>query len=82
MPTRKVSGQIADKANAVIYRGDAPVPSKLPGALRFPLVVVLNLFLSSLLYTFASEYTAEEYATVSRSLNEWYEVGALVAWKT
>jgi hypothetical protein len=82
MPDQKLSEQIADKATAVVFRGDAPAPSKLPRALRFPLVVVLNLFLSSLLYTFVAEYTAEEFATVSRSLNEWYEVGALVVWKT
>lgn len=67
------------KAVAVTQQGDAPVPSKLPNALRFPLVVTLSLFLSSLLYSIAGEYTANDLASVSRRLDKWYEVGALLS---
>lgn len=74
---------IADKATAVIRQGEAPLrATKLPSPLRFPLLVVLSLSLSSLLYSFAAGYTAGELASVSRSLNEWWEVGALVGWRT
>jgi len=61
----------------------APVStSQLPAALRFPLLVTLSLTLSSLLYSFSSDFTAGDLATVSRSLNKWSEVGGLLAWKT
>ena len=81
MPDRR--DKIADKAVAVVSQGDAPLrASKLPRAVQFPLVVVLSLASSALLYSLAAEYTAGELATVSRSLNEWWEVGALLGWRT
>lgn len=61
----------------------APVPtSKLPAAMRFPLLVMLSLSLSSLLYSFSSDYMAGDLATVSRSLNKWSEVAELIGWRT
>jgi hypothetical protein len=81
MPGRK--DKIADKAIAVVHQGDAPLrASKLPRLIQFPLVVILSLSSSALLYSLSAEYTAGELAAVSRSLNEWWEVGALVGWKT
>jgi hypothetical protein len=77
MPGRKE--KIDDKALAVAHQGDT---SKLPRPIQFPLVVILSLSSSALLYSFAAEYTAGELATVSRSLNEWWQVGALVGWRT
>jgi hypothetical protein len=78
-----IQEKVADKASAVIHQGDAPLrASKLPAPIRFPLVVILSLSLSSLLHSFAAEYTAGDLASISRSLNEWWEVGGLVAWKT
>ncbi len=78
MPGRKEN--VADKA--VAHQGDAPVrASKLPRRIQFPLVVLLSLSTSALFYSFAAKYTAGELATVSRSLNEWWEVGALVGWR-
>ncbi|MCJ1255372.1 hypothetical protein MMC24_003188 [Lignoscripta atroalba] len=60
----------------------APLPaSKLPAPLRFPLVVILSLTLSALLYSFTSEFTAGDLSSVSRSLNEWWQVSGLVGWK-
>lgn len=81
MPTRKETA--ADKSTAIVHHGDVPLrASKLPTPLRFPLLVVLSLSLSSLLYSFSAEFTMGELASVSRSLNEWWEVGLLVGWKT
>jgi hypothetical protein len=81
MPGRKE--KIADKAVAVVHQSDAPLhASKLPRPIQFPLVIILSLSSSALLYSFTAEYTAGELATISRSLNEWWEVGALVGWRT
>ena len=80
MPLRKVKS--ADKAIAIRH-GDAPIrASKLPAVLRFPLLVLLSLTLSSLLYSFVAEYTEGDLASVSRVLDQWWEVGALVGWRT
>lgn len=77
MPARKPDRVIA------LQNNNAPLqtPSKLPALLRFPLVVLLSLTSSSLLYSFASEYTSEDLANVSRTLDKWWEVGALVGWR-
>jgi hypothetical protein len=64
-------------------QGDAALrASKLPRAVRFPLLVTLNMALSSLLYSLAAEYIAGDLARVSRNLGEWWEVGALAGWRT
>jgi hypothetical protein len=81
MPSRKE--KLSDKAVAVTQQGDALAPaSKLPPLLRFPLVVLLSLTLSSLLHSIAAQYTAGDLARVSRSLDQWWEVGVLAAWRT
>jgi hypothetical protein len=81
MPPRK--GKTAQKAIAIAQQDDAALPtSKLPPLLRFPLLVALSLTLSSVLYTLAAEYTAGELASVSRRLDKWWEVAALVGWRT
>jgi len=79
MPVKK---EPVDKAIAVPH-GDAPLrASKLPAFLRFPLLVLLSLTLSSLLYSLLAEYTKGDLAIVSRSLGKRWEVGALVGWRT
>ena len=68
---------------AVVQRGEAPIrASKLPAFLRFPLLVLLSFTLSSLLYSFAAEYMEGDLASVSRRLDMWWEVGAMVGWRT
>jgi len=67
---------------AVSSRPAAVPTTKLPAALRFPLLVTLSLSLSSLFYSLSSDYTAGDLATVSRSLNKWSEVGELIGWRT
>ncbi|KAL3423680.1 hypothetical protein PVAG01_05427 [Phlyctema vagabunda] len=57
--------------------------SKLPSVLRFPLLVTLSLTFSSLLYSFSAQVlqTEGELAAVSRRLDQWWEVGALLGWR-
>jgi hypothetical protein len=55
--------------------------SKLPAFLQFPLLVLLSLTLSSLLYSFIAEYTAGDLASVSRNLDQYWEGGVLVGWR-
>jgi hypothetical protein len=56
--------------------------SKLPSSLRFPLVVISNLALSAFFYAISSEFAAGDLSSVSRSINEWWEIGGLLLAKT
>jgi len=75
--------QLANGATSVPVATSEPIlpTSKLPAELRFPLVLALNLSLSALLYSFASEFTAGDLSSVSRSINTWWEIGTLVAFR-
>lgn len=57
-------------------------PAKLSSALRFPSLVFLSFGLSLTLYSFVSRVTAGDLSTVSRSLNDWWEIAGLIGWKT
>ena len=62
----------------------APPPLDIhhvPHSLRFPLAVLLNLTLSALLYSFTSDFRAGDLSSVSRSINEWWEVLGLLGGK-
>ncbi|KAI9852665.1 MAG: hypothetical protein M1838_006122 [Thelocarpon superellum] len=59
----------------------APAPSRIPPALQFPLLLSTSLVLSSLLYSGLVRFTAGDLGSVSRSLNEWRDVGGLIAWR-
>jgi hypothetical protein len=60
----------------------APLPaSKLPASLRFPLVIILSLSISTLAYTTVADLTDRELSSVSRSLNEWWHPIAALAWR-
>ena len=69
--------------NAIEVSTPPPPVIRAPPMLRFPLFVVVSLFSSSLLYTLAAEQlqTGEDLSGVSKSLNEWWEVGALLGWR-
>lgn len=56
--------------------------STFPGTLHFPALVVLSLTLSATLYTVASSFTAGDLSSVSRRLDDWWEVAGLIGWKT
>jgi len=74
---------MSSRSVAVLRHGNAPVrASKIPRILRFPLVVLLSLTLSSLLYTAAAEYTTGDLAGISKRLDQWWEIGTLVGWRT
>lgn len=68
-------------SKAAVAAAQAAGPaSKIPTPLRFPLLVLLSLTLSSLLYSFTAEYVAADLAGVSSTLDQW-EMGGLVAWR-
>lgn len=56
-------------------------PSKVPNVLRFPLLVVVSMFLSSALYSGASQFGTGDLATVMKRRDEWWEITGLLAWK-
>lgn len=55
--------------------------SKIPTLLRFPLLVLSSLTLSSALYTSVSGFTAGDLSSVSRSIDDWWQVAGLIGWK-
>ncbi|KXH39723.1 hypothetical protein CSIM01_07743 [Colletotrichum simmondsii] len=55
--------------------------SHLPKALQFPLVTVLSFSISSLCYSFLSEWSRGELAGISKSLDTWGEVATLAGWR-
>ena len=60
----------------------SPAPtSKLPPQVRFPLLVVLSLTISSSLYSLVSPFTSGDLATVSRSRDNWLEIVGFLSWK-
>lgn len=59
-----------------------PIPvSVVPSQLQFPLLVLLGLSFSSLLYTLVSPFTKGDLATISGFRDEWWQIGGLLAWK-
>ncbi|KAJ5103453.1 hypothetical protein N7532_003982 [Penicillium argentinense] len=62
----------------------APAPpslARIPSPARFALVVLSSLIASSILFTATAEITQGELGLVSKHLEEWWEVGGLVAWR-
>lgn len=55
---------------------------KILSVLHFPFLVLFSLTLSSALYTFASGFTAGDLSSVSRSIDDWWQVAGLIGWKT
>lgn len=54
---------------------------KIPSPARFGLLVLSSLVLSSALFTLTSPITVGDLSTVSKHLENWWEVGGLIAWK-
>lgn len=59
-----------------------PGANKLPSQLRFPLVVITDLALSALLRSFIADFAAGDLSSVSRSVNEWWQVAGLLLART
>lgn len=80
MPKRKQSPAVSS-APAVSVPANLQ-SSKRSLAFRFPVLVAVSLSLSSLLYSFASGFTAGDLSSVSRSPSDWWEIAGLLGWKT
>lgn len=78
MPSNKLP---VSNARTALDRAAPDSTSRLPNYLRFPLLVTLSLTASSLSYSLASEYIAGDFASVSRRLNNPWEVLGLLAWR-
>lgn len=68
---------------SAVAKRDGPVAStsKLPPALRFPLVVILNLSLSSLLYTLSADHLTSDLAEASRRHDAWEDIALILSAK-
>jgi hypothetical protein len=75
----------ADGPVATMDPTDAPLPlpspSKLPGWLRLPLVVISSLTISAFAYSALADLTGLELAAVSRDLTAEWQVAAVLGWK-
>ena len=89
----EVTPRKAAQTNAVIPSSpmDSPPPltpapptrtaSKIPEVIRFPLVVIVSLSLSTLLHTLTAEISGFQLATASRALTEPWQIATLLGWK-
>ena len=57
------------------------MPSKIPAALRFPLLVILSMAMSSFLYASASPFTSGDLSNISAQRDQWWEVAGLLGWR-
>ena len=71
----------SSKPPATIPAASPASNSKLSTQIRFPILVVLSLTISSLLYSLVSPFTSGDLATVSRSRDNWWEIVGLLGWK-
>ena len=55
--------------------------SKMPAYIRFPLMCILSLSLSTLFYSFIADWAGFEFASVARDFTETWQVAVVVAWK-
>lgn len=58
-----------------------PRLARIPSPARFSLAVLSSLILSSVAFTLTSHLTVGDLGLISKHLEEWWEVGGLVAWK-
>jgi hypothetical protein len=54
---------------------------RIPSPLGFGLLVMSSLFLSSSLFNLASAITVGDLLFVGKHLEQWWQVGGLVAWR-
>jgi len=74
------SSNLANRMNNTITTTGVQ-KNRLPGWIGFPLAVVISFGLSAGLYSFVPDVAGYELATVSRSLNEPWQIAALLLWK-
>ena len=84
-PRKRIAQQDGPQGGVVAQETTTKSPalpvSKIPAPIRFPLLVLLNMSMSTLLYTISAEFTAGDLANVSRTVNAWPEIFGLVACK-
>lgn len=71
------TSNLATKMNTTV----AAQKSRVPGWIGFPLAVIISFASSAGLYSYVPEIAGYELATVSRSLNEPWQIGGLLLWK-
>ena len=76
-----VSRKKMPKDAVAIASAPPPLDTHSVPGLRFPLAVLLNLTISALLYSVTSDFRAGDLSSVSRSVNEWWEVAGLLGGK-
>lgn len=87
MPPKAGSSSKPKRARVVRDpRGALLVPAKtqlarIPSPARFILVVLASLVGSSVLFTLTASWTVGDLGLVSKHLEEWWEVGGLMAWR-
>ncbi|KAL4918521.1 hypothetical protein BDW62DRAFT_62262 [Aspergillus aurantiobrunneus] len=71
------------KSYAEVAKGPRPktLVEQLPSPVRFFLVIISSLALSSTLFTLTSSITLGELGLISKHLEEWWKVWGLMAWK-
>ena len=75
------ASQARDPKDALTAVAPTPSLAHIPSPARFALVVFGSLIVSSVLFTLSADVTQGELGLVSKHLEEWWEVGGLVAWK-
>lgn len=89
MTPRKKTASSSDEAHPAHTQLQAaapgPAPSsrlaRIPSPVRFMLVVLDSLILSSVLFTLTASLTLSDLGHVSKHLKEWWEVAGLMAWR-
>ncbi|KAK3713072.1 hypothetical protein LTR37_008757 [Vermiconidia calcicola] len=87
--TPRIPRSLRANASPSSKRMDSPPPltprtyaaSRIPAAIRFPLVLILSFSLSTLLHSLAAEYTGLQLASASRALDQDWQIATLVGWK-
>lgn len=69
-----------EEKNALVTR-QSKLESTLPPSVRFPLVVLTSLALSSCFYSVSSQWTAGELASVSKKDGGWQILAGLLGWR-
>jgi hypothetical protein len=54
---------------------------RIPSPARFLLVILSSMLMSSVLFTYTSSLTLGDLGPISKHLEEWWEVGVLIAWR-
>ena len=58
-----------------------PSNSKLPGLLRFLILVLSSMIASSAMYSLVSQLGTGDLAGVNKRRDEWWEIAAVLGWK-